>query len=535
MTLAIDFGTSNTVVARWNSVTQQPETLSLPNLSGRQGLNPPLIPSLVYVENAQAPIILAGQTVRDRGLDVRQDSRFFQGFKRGIGQDVTGFRPTLDEVSVGFEQVGSWFLQSVIRGIEQVPLPLESLVLTVPVDSFEPYRHWLGQVFAAAAVSQIRILDEPTAAALGYGMADQELLLVVDFGGGTLDLALVRLESATRRGQPLGFILKWGDRSFSEKSGQRSSVARVLAKAGRNLGGADIDQWIAEDLVSRLGLNPGLRSTPVMLRLAERLKIQLSSQPEATEVFFDETTFDSYELKLDRPQLAQILNDRHFFSQCDQSLAQVWQQARRQGIEPSDIQGVLLVGGTSQLTAVQDWTHQQFPSDKIRSHRPFEAIVQGALQVAQGVEVKDFLYHSYGLRYWNHRTQRQDWHPLIRAGQSYPFGEPVELVLGASVDRQPSLELVLGELGDEDSSTEVYFDGDRFVTRTLNAQNRSAIPLNDSDRGRSLAPLNPPGSPGVDRIRVLFTVDEKRQLRATVEDLLTLETLVKNQAIVGLG
>jgi len=71
MTLAIDFGTSNTVVARWNSVTQQPETLSLPNLSGRQGLNPPLIPSLVYVENAQAPIILAGQTVRDRGLDVR--------------------------------------------------------------------------------------------------------------------------------------------------------------------------------------------------------------------------------------------------------------------------------------------------------------------------------------------------------------------------------------------------------------------------------------------------------------------------------
>ena len=533
MTLAIDFGTSNTVVARWNSVTQQAETLTLPGLSVLLAQNPPLVPSLLYVESAETGQVLAGQTVRDRGLDVRQDARFFQGFKRGIGATVPGFQPELDQRLVSFEQVGSWFLQAIVQGIQQVPLPLDSLVLTVPVDSFEPYRHWLGRVFEAIPeVQQVRLLDEPTAAALGYGLENQDLLLVVDFGGGTLDLSLVRLETTVAQRKPLGFILQWGEKSFAERSGQRSQVARVLAKAGRNLGGTDIDQWVADYLVQHYGLG---EVTPLILRLAERLKIQLSLQSQATEVYFDDRNFESYEFHLDRIKFNEILTAQSFFETCDQTLQQVLQQARRQGIEKSDIQGVLLVGGTSQIPAIQDWIRGYFEATKIRAQKPFEAIAHGALRVAQGLEVKDFLYHSYGIRYWNHRSQSQDWHLLIRAGQPYPLTEPVELVLGASVEKQPSIELVIGELGEEGASTEVYFDGDRFITRTLQSQQRSVVPLNDSDRGRTLATLNPPGSPGVDRIRVQFRVDENRQLRATVEDLLTLETLVENQAIVELG
>ncbi|MGA1134393.1 MAG: Hsp70 family protein [Prochlorotrichaceae cyanobacterium] len=534
MTIAIDFGTSNTVVARWNTVTEKAETLSLPGLSTLLAQNPPLIPSLVYVESAETPQVLAGQTVRDRGLDVRQDPRFFQSFKRGIGAAVPGFQPELDGKLISFEQVGAWFLETVIAGIQAVPLPLDSLVLTVPVDSFEPYRHWLGTVFEQIPdLQQVRLLDEPTAAALGYGMDNQDLLLVVDFGGGTLDLSLVKLETQAAQRGPLGFILQWGDKSFAERSGQRSQIARVLAKSGKNLGGTDIDQWVAQALVQTYGLTDGLN--PLILRLAERLKIQLSLSSQATEVYFDDRNFESYEFQLDREQLNTILKEQRFFESCDQALQQVLQQARRQGIEKKDIQGVLLVGGTSQIPAIQDWIQGYFATDQIRAQKPFEAIAHGALRVAQGIEVKDFLYHSYGIRYWNHRSQSQDWHPLIRAGQPYPLREPVELVLGASVEKQPSIELVLGELGDEGSNTEVYFDGDRLITRTLQSQQRSVVPLNDSDRGRTLAPLNPPGSPGVDRVRVSFTVDENRQLRATVEDLLTLETLVENQAIVELG
>jgi molecular chaperone DnaK (HSP70) len=532
MTLAIDFGTSNTVVARWNPVSQQAETLKLPNLSIIQSQNPPLIPSLIYVQDASQLEIFAGQEVLDRGLDLKNDPRFFQGFKRGIGSEIQGFLPNLDGKSVGFEQVGQWFLQRVLQGVAQIPLPIESLVVTVPVDSFETYRHWLGKVFQDLNVEQVRMLDEPTAAALGYGMADRELLLVIDFGGGTLDLSLVKLQSSLGQGKnPLGFILKWGDKSFGESSGQRATTARVLAKVGKNLGGSDIDQWLAE----HFGQTQGLQVSPLLVRLSERLKIQLSLQTKGRQTYFDDNTFTSYDLKLSRKDFEAILKQQGFFEQLDSAMNQLLQQARRQGIESADISGILLVGGTVQIPAVQQWAQQYFETAKIRCDRPFEAIAHGALQVSQGIEVKDFLYHSYGIRYWNHRAKRHDWHPLINTGQPYPMPQPVELVLGASVESQPSIELILGELGDETGGTEVYFDGDRLVTRTIRGRHQVVKLLNDREGARSLAQLNPLGTPGVDRIKVQFWVDDSRFLRVTVEDLLTLETLVANQAVVQLS
>ena len=75
MAIAIDFGTSNTVITRWNAATEQPETLNLPGLSQQLGDNPPLIPSLVYVEDASRGKVIAGQAVRDRGLDLTANPR----------------------------------------------------------------------------------------------------------------------------------------------------------------------------------------------------------------------------------------------------------------------------------------------------------------------------------------------------------------------------------------------------------------------------------------------------------------------------
>ncbi|MGL4376208.1 MAG: Hsp70 family protein, partial [Microcoleaceae cyanobacterium] len=175
MAIAIDFGTSNTVIARWNQATQQPETLKLPSLSVISGQNPPLIPSLVYVENGNQGTISLGQQVRDKGLDLNTNTRFFRNFKRGIGTPIHGFLPELDGNIITFEQVGQWFLTEVINGIRALPLTVDSLVFTVPVDSFEAYRLWLGKVSESLQVEQIRMLDEPTAAALGYGLGDREV------------------------------------------------------------------------------------------------------------------------------------------------------------------------------------------------------------------------------------------------------------------------------------------------------------------------------------------------------------------------
>ncbi len=532
MSYAIDFGTSNTVIARWNPVTEQSEIINLPSLSYQTAQNPDLIPSLLYVEQAAENKVCVGQQVRDRGLDMQTDPRFFRSFKRGIGSTVQGFLPELDGQSIQFEQVGRWFLQTILQQLQMTyPDVKDSLVLTVPVDSFETYRHWLGQVCQDLQVDQVRMIDEPTAAALGYGKADQDVLLVVDFGGGTFDLSLVQINTSQQKTQPLGFILKWGDKNLADTSKQRPQSARVLAKAGQNLGGTDIDHWLSDHFAK----TQNLVVTPLTTRLAERLKIQLSLQPKATEVYFNEETFESYELTLDREQFEQILKEHQFFDRLDDSMTQVLQQARRQGLGVEDIKAVLLVGGTSQIPAVQTWVHQYFDGSRICSSRPFEAIAQGALQVARGLEVKDFLYHSYGIRYWDRRQNAHSWHPIIPAGLAYPMTEPIEVTLGASTDAQPSIELILGELGNTNSGTEVFFDGDRLITRQLSEVQTLVQPLNDRDGSRKVAQLTPLGYPGSDRIKVQFWVDNQRTLRISVEDLLTQDTLLKNQIVAQLS
>ncbi len=534
MPYAIDFGTSNTVITRWNAATQGSETLAIPGISQRFAQNPPLIPSLVYVENAVQGSVTIGQQVRDCGLDMSGDARFFRNFKRGIGTDVQGFLPELDGQTIRFEQVGSWFLTQIINQLKTTdPEIAESIVFTVPVDSFEAYRLWLGQICESLNINQVRMIDEPTAAALGYGLGiDRQTLLVIDFGGGTLDLSIVQINAnEIAQLKPMGFILKWGQKSFKEQSGQKAKIARVIAKAGQNLGGSDLDNWLVDYFVN----TQGLTATPLIARLSERLKIQLSITTQAQEVFFNDETFDSYNLELTRSQFEQILSDRGFFTQLDEAMEQVLQQARRQGLATSDIDAVLLVGGTVQIPAVQNWVRQYFDPSLIRCEKPFEAIAQGALQLSQGVQLKDFLYHGYGIRYWDRRQNCHNWHPLIKAGQPYPMENSVELVLGASVDNQPSIELVIGELGTETVQTEVYFDGDRLITRNLTGSQSPVQALNDRNGSRSIAELDPPGVPGSDRIKVQFQVDSDRFLKITVEDLLTARTLVEDQPVVQLS
>ncbi|MGL6343586.1 MAG: Hsp70 family protein [Waterburya sp.] len=527
---AIDFGTSNTAIARWNPALAKGELVKLSGLSQQLSSLPPLIPSLVYVEDAATGKIVAGQGVRDRGWDFGNNARFFRSFKRGIGTEIQGFLPELDGRQLSFEQIGEWFLRELIQKLqEKTGETLQSLVLTVPVDSFESYRLWLMEVCQSLAVEQIRILDEPTAAALGYGAAEQELLLVIDFGGGTIDLSLVQL--ASKNPQTRGYILKWGKKMLGENSAQQKNTARVLAKAGDNLGGADIDNW----LVDYFAETQALPKSTLTTRLAERLKIKLSETTEAKEVYFNDETLETYELELDRDHFNSILEQRQFFARLDDLMTQVLQQARRNGVETSDIDSVLLVGGSVQIPAVQNWVKQYFYEEKVKSKYHFEAIATGALQVAQTVEVKDFLYHSYGIRYWNRKTNSHGWHPIIKTGQPYPTERPVEIVLGASTPNQSSIELIIGELGTQTANTEVYFDGDRLVTRAVDTANTTVQPLNDREGARTIAQLNPLGNPGSDRLKLMFNIDPQRYLRITIEDLLTQETLLNNYIVVQLN
>ncbi len=530
MSYAIDFGTTNTVITRWNGATQQGEIVDLPPFSQIVSNNPALIPSLLYVEQADQGQVLLGQQVLDHGRDNPFDSRFFRNFKRGIGAPVQGFLPELDGCGVSFEKLGQWYLQKLIDGItKQENTDLNALVLTVPVDSFESYRYWLSQTCQNWGVEEIRLLDEPTAAALGYDLGDANQLLVLDFGGGTVDFSWVQLDAHQSQAKG-GFLLKWGGRLRGNSGDNKPKLAKVIAKAGANLGGSDIDQWIVEHFVK----TQGIQTSAVVKRLAERLKIALSRQSQAEEVYFDDQSFESYEFCLNRQQLADILTQHQVFSRLEALLAQVLQMAQQQGLTPQDLDAVLVVGGTSQLPMIQDWIEQQFPAAKIHNHQPFAAIALGALQLYSGKTVQDYLYHSYGVRYWNRRKNRHNWHPIIKTGQPYPMTEAIAITLGASLENQPSVELIIGELGSTAGATEVYFDGNQLMTRVLSHEEFTVHPLNDRDGARQIAQLSPPGSPGSDRLKVEFWVDENRYLRLSVEDLLQQTTLLTNQVVAQL-
>ena len=532
MTIAIDFGTSNTVITRWNQATEKPETLLIPGLSQQLSGIPPVVPSLLYVAEANQGTVQVGQTVRDRGLDVSKDQRFYRNFKRGIGTSIQGFLPELDGQSLTFEKIGSWFLTEVIQAVQIQEQELDAVIFTVPIDSFELYRHWLAQTCEALNLEQVRMLDEPTAAALGYGIQQEETVLVVDFGGGTLDFSLVELAIAADN-KPLGFILRWDNQSLAKSSSQKPKRAKVLAKAGENLGGADIDNWLADYFHAQ----QNIQITPLTQRLVERLKIRLSSDVEATESYFDDETLESFTFTLKRPTFEEILQQNQFFDRLDNCLEKVMQEARRQGLGIQDIDAVLLVGGTAQIPAVQRWLAGYFPKTKIRSNRPFTAVADGALQIQQNIELIDFLYHGYGIRYWDRRNRRHAWHPIIQTGQPYPMAKPIELILGASVDQQPSIELIIGELGNDTTTvnTEVFFEGDRLITRPTQQSAQPVQPLNEQGEGRTIAKLDPLGAPGTDRIRVLFQVDRERTLCITVEDILTGATLLNNRPVVTLS
>jgi molecular chaperone DnaK (HSP70) len=307
--LAVDFGTSNTLIAEWNEAAQAPRTLRLQPFNSAPRENAPsTIPSLLYVEDAREGRVLLGQQVRDGGLDVSGDRRFFSGFKRAIAADITGFAPTLEGIEVTPKLAGELFLKRLLGALPAAGHAPSEIVFTVPVQAFERYLDWLSGIAAGLEIENIRLVDESTAAALGYQVAPGQLVLVCDFGGGTLDLSLVRTPGARQAG-----ILLRGDNS---QAPERDKVAQVVAKAGQVLGGEDVDHWLVDDFLTRHGLaSQDVEEDFNQLKsLAEQVKIKLSSQPSAELAYFNDQTGKTLRTVYARTDLEDLLEAHEFYA-----------------------------------------------------------------------------------------------------------------------------------------------------------------------------------------------------------------------------
>lgn len=505
-TLALDLGSSTTVVA-WQARGEPPQLLSLPPYSAA---DPALVPSVLWLREPGDPRPLLGQQVLDADLLEHAGPGLCRDFKRCIGADdaAASGRPAASWLSP--EEAATLLVQRLWQALPPQVQP-ERLVLTAPIETYRGYRAWLQEMSRSLPVPEVALVDEPTAAAIGAGLAAGSRVLVVDLGGGTIDLSLVALEGGQGRAAPIAQLLRFAGRDL-EPERHALRTARVIGKAGLALGGRDLDRWIAAALAPQHPIDAAL------LQAAERLKCRLSDCEREDEELLELASSGAaapLELRLDRRGLEALLIQRGLLDELDALLEAVAAAGRREGLDLARLDAVLPVGGSSCMPLIRRWLAERLPAVPLRAERPVEAVALGALALTPGVQLRDVLARGVSLRCWDRRSSRHHWHPLYLAGQTWPTERPLELLLACSRDGQEELELVLGEPLPEERG-EVVFQGGLPVLRRRPAGAAAVQPWATL---LPPLPLPTPGRAGEDCLRLRFRIDAGAQLILEGEDL----------------
>ena len=495
-TLAIDLGSTTTVVAFQSPDASTAQLLELSPISRRPGE----IPSLVWDGGNQ---LLIGREVIEAGLNDSNDPRLHRDFKRLIGPQDS---PEHNRACWAGQQL----LQEVWNRLPQ-ELNIERLVLSAPVESYRTYRSWLVRASETLPVQEIALVDEPTAAALGAGLPAGSRLLVVDLGGSTLDLALVSLEGGEGKAAPIAQLLRLGGKSLGGGSGQKLRTAKVLGKSGMRLGGRDIDRWIVNACC------PNQPITSTLLNAAERLKCRLSSsdvsdREELLESAVDEQQFS---LRLSRRDLDQLLQQHGFETALAELMETTLAGGRRHNCHLEDLDGVVAVGGGAQIPWLRRWLAENTAPAPLLTPPPVDAVALGALKLTPGVAIRDVLKNGVSVQTWDQRTNRHRWHPLFVAGQPWPSTSPLDLILAASQPGQSSIELVLAEPLTQGRHSVVFVNGLPTV-REIEVGEDEHQPLPGDPL---VLPLSPPGDIGEDCLLLQWSIDAEARLQLSVRDL----------------
>ena len=360
--VGIDLGTTNSVV----SVLEGGEPVVIANAEGSR-----TTPSVVaFAKNGE---VLVGQSAKNQA--VTNVDRTIRSVKRHMGEDWT---VEIDDKKYTPQEISARTLQKLKRDAEAyLGDEVTDAVITVPAYFEDAQRQATKEAGQIAGLNVLRIVNEPTAAALAYGLekADKDqTILVFDLGGGTFDVSLLEI----------------GD-----------GVVEVLATAGDNeLGGDDWDNRVVEWLVDKFKSAQGVdlsKDKMAMQRLreaAEKAKIELSSSQQASinlpyitvdaeknPLFLDET--------LTRTEFQKITSDL-----LDRTKAPFNQVIKDAGLSVGEIDHVVLVGGSTRMPAVTDMVKELTGGkEPNKSVNPDEVVALGAALQA-GVlrgDVKDVL------------------------------------------------------------------------------------------------------------------------------------------------
>ncbi len=504
-TLAIDLGSSTTVVVFQKEHGESPELLNLPPISRCPGE----IPSLIWKTTEKEESYLIGQQIIDLELiNEENETNLSQDFKRWIGSPEIA---SIYDSKITPEKAGEILIHTIWKkASEQVNI--KRLVLTAPVDTYREYRNWIVNVSNSLKVKEIALVDEPTAAAMGAGLEPGSTLLVLDFGGSTIDMSIVALEGGEGQASPIAQLVRFDGNNLEGKSTQVLRTAKVLGKAGIRIGGKDIDRWIANHLL------PDEKPTNSLLSIAEELKCNLSNVDiKETLVVSKKIITNQNEekyLKLSKKGLEELLINQGLLESIKILFKQTINSAKRNSFELKDLDSVVLVGGGSQIPLIKNYLNNLCDSIPFLTPPPIEAIALGALNLTPGVKVKDVLNKGVSLRCWNKKNERHIWHPLFLAGQPWPTSKTLEIILAASINNQLSIDLIIGEPEGEGSYEIIYINGLPTLKKIESKDKIKKINNNIIS-----IPLDPPGEIGEDCIKLNFNINESCQLEIKGIDL----------------
>ncbi|CAA0143565.1 chaperone Hsp70, co-chaperone with DnaJ [Tenacibaculum maritimum] len=480
--IGIDLGTTNSCV----SVMEGNEPVVIPNAEGKR-----TTPSIVaFVEGGERKVgdPAKRQAVTNPTKTVYSIKRFmgnkFSESSKEVGRvpykvvkgDNDTPRVDIDGRLYTPQEVSAMVLQKMKKTAEDyLGQGVSEAVITVPAYFNDAQRQATKEAGEIAGLKVRRIINEPTAAALAYGLDksnDDKKIVVFDFGGGTHDVS----------------ILELGD-----------GVFEVLATDGdTHLGGDDVDEklinWLAEEFKAEENMD--LRQDPMALQrlkeAAEKAKIELSSTT-STEInlpYITATTSGPKHLvrTLSRAKFEQLIDDlvKRTIEPCETAL-------KNADLSISDIDEIVLVGGSTRIPAVQEAVEKFFGKAPSKGVNPDEVVALGAA-IQGGVltgDVKDVLLLDVTPLSLGIETMGNVFTKLIDANTTIPTKK--SQVFSTAVDNQPSVEIHV-------------------------LQGERAMAADNNTIGRFHLDGIPPAGRGIPQIEVTFDIDANGIIKVSALD-----------------
>jgi molecular chaperone DnaK len=410
--IGIDLGTSNSAAA----AIEGGRAMIIPSAEGTS-LGGKAFPS--YVAFTKDGQMLVGEPARRQAVSNPENTVF--AIKRKMGTD---YKVKIKDKEYTPQQISAFILQKIKRDAEiHLGAPVKKVVITVPAYFNDNQRQATKDAGTIAGLEVVRIINEPTAAALAYGLDKSEKeqkIMVFDLGGGTLDVT----------------IMEFGDGVFEV----------VSTNGDTQLGGTDMDdslvQFIAKEFNSEHGIDVTKDRMAVqrIREAAEKAKIELSSTME-TEVNLPYLTADAsgprhLAIKLSRAKLEDLVKPT--VERCRAPVKQALDDAK---LSPEQIDKVILVGGPTRMPIVQRFVEEVVGKKIERGVDPMECVAMGAAIQGGVIEgtVKDILLLDVTPLSLGVETLGGVFHKLIERNTTIPTRKSE--VFSTAADGQTSVEI----------------------------------------------------------------------------------------------